>query len=144
MSETTPNKKGGWHRLLYTLLIVPVFWYGSGFLARAVQPWRFADEPGCVKYEDGSYANVCEFAVMARWCVRPEDPDPERAACHLAELQPGELDRQWRELLVGMERSDQLWRYACKAPYLPARIPNVNKPQQIIDGCRRPRDESSG
>lgn len=144
MSETTTNKSGGWHRLLYTLLIVPVFWYGSGFVARAVQPWRFAGEPRCVRYEDGAYANVCEFPVTGRWCVRPEDPDPERAACYMTELAPGESDRQWRDLLGGLERGGQLWRYTCKAPFVPARISNVNKPQQIIDGCKRPPEASSG
>lgn len=144
MTDDATKKKGGWHRLAFTLLIVPVFWYGSGFVARWIQPWRYADEPQCVRYDDGAYANVCEFPVVVRWCLDANDTEPDSAGCHQAELAPGESDRGWSELLAHKERGAELWRYTCKAPFVPGRVSDLVKPQRTIDGCKRPPEAASG
>lgn len=120
--------------------------YLADFIGKRTHPQRYAQIYGCRGERDGStyYTNTCDEPIHLRYCFRTER-DSFKTVCRTALLKPGEgVDNVTHDAIALNQAGAEIWSrevWACKLPFLPDMVGNINKPQQKERGCRKPDDE---
>lgn len=116
--------------LAVVLLVVVGLPVAGYFASKQTKPHQHAFRPGCLDFDAGeiTITNSCDETLLARLCTAPSDEAD--LDCSYYTLAPGETSPA-----PGGPTPRSVDYQACKAPYVPAKVSQRDKPNIYERGC---------
>ncbi|MEM5518724.1 hypothetical protein WNY37_17330 [Henriciella sp. AS95] len=122
--------KVNFRTLALVLLVVVGLPVAGYFLSKQTQPYKHAARFDCLDFDadDVTISNTCDETLLARLCTAPTDEAD--LSCDYFTLAPGETSPA-----PGGPTPRSVDYQACKAPYVPAKVSQQDKPNIYERGC---------